>query len=80
MNWILAEDLAREHIDALRRAAEDVRRPRTGGGRRRGWRRALGTKLVKAGLAVAAGVRAARIAPDVVADALCSDCVAGEVR
>ena len=70
MNWIVADELAKAHLDALHRAA--------GGGRPR-WeraprrpgrvRRALGVRFVGAGLALAAGVRAAKAAPDVVCNA-----------
>jgi thiamine pyrophosphate-dependent acetolactate synthase large subunit-like protein len=80
MNWILAEDLAREHVDALRRAADDQRRVRAARERRGGWRRGLGTRLVTLGLAVAAGVRAAKAAPDLVAEVIGDGCLAGDCR
>lgn len=70
MIWYLAEELAKEHMDALQRAA--------GGGRPR-WereprrpgrvRRVIGVRIVSAGLGIAAGLRAARTASDVVCNA-----------
>ncbi|MCA1832956.1 MAG: hypothetical protein ABR548_00335 [Actinomycetota bacterium] len=74
MNWILAEDRAREHMDALRRAAADDRRVRLATQDRiHPVRRAVGVRLVRAGLRVAAGVRAARSAHDIVGAAICGD-------
>ena len=70
MNWYLAEELAKEHLEALQRAAGDGRprwekEPRQPGR----VRRAIGVRFVSAGLGIAAGVRAARTASDVVCDA-----------
>ena len=70
MNWIFADELAKEHLDAIHRAAgngrprweRDARRP----GR---MRRAIGVRFVEAGLGLAAGLRAARDASDIVCDA-----------
>ena len=70
MNWLLDEELAKEHLNALHRAAGDGRPRWEREARRPGRvRRAIGTKLVGAGLATAAGLRAARTAADVVCDA-----------
>lgn len=70
MNWILADEMAKEHLDAIHRAAGDgrprwEREPRQPGR----IRRALGVKFVSAGLGLAAGLRAARSASDIVCDA-----------
>jgi hypothetical protein len=70
MNWIVADELAKEHLEALHRAAGDgrarwEREPRQPGR----IRRAIGVKFVKAGLGIAAGMRAAKSAPDIVCDA-----------
>jgi hypothetical protein len=70
VNWILAEELAKEHLDAIHRAAGDgrprwEREPRQPGR----IRRAIGVKFVEAGLGIAAGMRAAKSASDVVCDA-----------
>ena len=80
MNWILADDLAREHMDALRRAAANDRLARAAT-TRAAWRRVVGVKLVSAGLRMAAGVRAARAASDIVGDAVCGEqALVGEAR
>jgi hypothetical protein len=70
VNWLLDDQLAKEHLAAIHRAA--------GGGRPR-WereprrpgrvRRAIGTRFVSAGLGIAAGLRAAKSASDVVCTA-----------
>lgn len=70
MNWYLTEELAKEHLDALRRAAGNAipeweREPRRPGR----FRRAVGVKFVAAGLRIAAGIRAAKAASDVVCEA-----------
>lgn len=73
-NWILAEELARAHHEALLQAAANERLSKQARrGREHGFRRALGVRLVRAGLAVAAGVRAARSAPEVVGAAMCGE-------
>ena len=67
MNWYLAEELAKEHLDALHRAAGNGRPRWEKESRRPGRvRRAIGTRFVEAGLGLAAGVRAARTASEVV--------------
>jgi len=82
MNWIIAEDMAKAHLDALRRAAGDDRRAREArqGRARPSVRRALGTPLVRAGLALAAGLRAAKSAPEIVGAAACGEPLAGGSR
>ena len=67
MNWYLAEELAKEHLEALHRAAGNGR-PRWEKERRSPGRirRAIGLRFVEAGLGIAAGVRAARTASEVV--------------
>jgi hypothetical protein len=67
VDWILTEELAKEHLDAMHRAAGNgrprwEREPRQPGR----IRRAIGVKFVGAGLGIAAGVRAAKSASDVV--------------
>jgi len=70
VNWIVADELAKAHLDALHRAAGGSRPRWEREPRRPGRvRRALGVKFVGAGLALAAGLRAAKTAPDVVCDA-----------
>jgi hypothetical protein len=70
MNWILADELAKEHLEALRRAAGDGRPPWEREPRRPGRiRRVIGVKFVEAGLGIAAGMRAAKSASDIVCDA-----------
>jgi len=70
MHWYLAEGLAKEHLEALRRAAGDGRpgweKPSKRPGR---VRRAIGVRFVSAGLGMAAGLRAARTASDIVCNA-----------
>ena len=69
MNWLL-EDLAKEHLEAIRRAAGDGRPAWEKEPRRPGRvRRAIGTRFVSAGLGIAAGVKAARTASEVVCEA-----------
>ncbi|HJT37780.1 MAG TPA: hypothetical protein VJ818_05090 [Actinomycetota bacterium] len=70
MNWYLVEELAKQHLDALQRAAGDGRprwekEPRQPGR----IRRAIGVRFVSAGLGLAAGLRAARTASEVVCNA-----------
>jgi len=70
VNWLLDDQLAKEHLDAIHRAA--------GSGRPR-WereqrvpgriRRAIGVRFVSAGLGLAAGLRAAKTASEVVCSA-----------
>ena len=70
MNWYLAEELTREHLEALQRAAGDGRPRWERASRRPGRvRRAIGVRFVSAGLGIAAGLRAARTASDVVCNA-----------
>ena len=67
MNWYLADELAKEHLEALHRAAGNGRPRWEKESRRPGRiRRAIGVRFVSAGLGLAAGVRAARTASDVV--------------
>jgi hypothetical protein len=67
LNWYLAEELAKEHLEALQRAAGDGRPRWEKESRRPGRvRRAIGVRFVSAGLHLAAGIKAARTAPDVV--------------
>jgi hypothetical protein len=75
MNWILAEDLAKAHHEALLRVAGSEQLARQARNDRPGIRRAIGVRLVRAGLRVAAGVRAARTAPDVVGAAMCDQAI-----
>ena len=70
MNWILADELAKEHLDAIHRAAGDGRPRWERESRRPGRiRRAIGVRFVEAGLGLAAGLQAAREASDIVCDA-----------
>jgi hypothetical protein len=70
MNWILADELAKEHLDAIHRAGSNERPVWERESRQPGRiRRAIGVRLVGAGLATAAGLRAARQASDVVCHA-----------
>lgn len=70
MNWYLAEELAKEHLNALRRAAGNGRPRWEKESRRPGRvRRSIGVKFVSAGLGIAAGLRAARTASEVVCEA-----------
>ena len=70
VNWYLAEELAKEHLESLRRAAGDGRPRWETEARRPGrFRRAIGVKFVSAGLGLAAGIQAARTASEVVCEA-----------
>ncbi len=70
MNWYLAEELAKEHMESLQRAAGDGRPRWEKASRRPGRvRRVIGVRFVSAGLGIAAGLRAARTASDVVCNA-----------
>jgi hypothetical protein len=70
VNWYLTEELAKEHLEALRRAAGDGRPRWEKEPRRPGRiRRAIGVRFVSAGLGIAAGLQAARTASDVVCNA-----------
>ena len=70
MDWYLAEELAKEHIEALQRAAGNGRPRWEEGPRTPGRiRRAIGVRFVSAGLGIAAGLRAARTASEVVCEA-----------
>jgi hypothetical protein len=67
VNWILADDLAKEHLDAIHRSGANARPRWERESRRPGRiRRAIGVKFVGAGLGIAAGVRTAKSASDVV--------------
>lgn len=70
MNWVFEDQLAKEHLDAIHRAAGNgrpswEREPRVPGK----IRRAIGLRFVSAGLGIAAGLRAAKTASDVVCNA-----------
>jgi hypothetical protein len=70
VNWYLVEELAKQHLDALQRAAGDGRPRWEKEPRRPGrFRRAIGVRFVSAGLGLAAGLRAARTASEVVCNA-----------
>jgi hypothetical protein len=70
VNWYLAEELAKEHLESLHRAAGDGRPRWEKASRRPGRvRRVIGIRFVSAGLGIAAGLRAARTASDVVCNA-----------
>jgi len=70
VNWYLAEELAKEHMESLQRAAGDGRPRWEKASRQPGRvRRAIGVRFVSAGLGIAAGLRAARTASDVVCNA-----------
>jgi len=70
VNWYLAEELAKEHLESLQRAAGDGRPRWEKASRRPGRvRRVIGVRFVSAGLGIAAGLRAARTASDVVCNA-----------
>jgi len=67
VNWLLQDELAREHLDALHRASGGNRPRRKHGLKRPGRiRMALGVKFVGAGLSIAAGFGTARSASDVI--------------
>lgn len=67
MNWLLQDEMAREHLDALHRASGSDRPRRKHGLKRPGRiRMAVGVKFVSAGLGIAAGLRTARSASDVI--------------
>ena len=70
MNWLLDDQMAKEHLDAIHRAAGNgrprwEREPRQPGR----IRRAIGVRFVSAGLGLAAGLRAAKTASEVVCSA-----------
>jgi len=70
MNWYLTEELAKEHLEAIRRAAGDGRPAWEKEFKRPGRiRRAIGVRIVSAGLGIAAGLKAARTASEVVCTA-----------
>ena len=67
MNWLLQDEQAKEHLDALHRASGGNRPHRRHGLKRPGRiRMAVGVKFVGAGLGIAAGFRTARSASDVI--------------
>lgn len=70
MNWLLDDQLAKEHLDAIHRAAGNGRPRWERESRQPGRiRRAIGVRFVGAGLGIAAGLRAAKDASDVVCHA-----------
>jgi len=73
MNSILAAELARERVDTLHREAAAGRLLAAAATARPRWRRAVGTRLVRVGVRVAAGWNAPA-GPDVAASLLRPEC------